>query len=101
MLASSKCNLGPPPPALGYRLVGTRRDRPEWSGWGESTHTADRLVSTPDTPEDRDALTDAADWLASMLADSPRAEAELIKAAAPGRCATGGERGDRAGPARW
>lgn len=59
ILAATKCNVGPLPTSLAYRLVGTENGaaRVEWLG--ETDHTADELVSNRaglGDSEERDAL---------------------------------------------
>lgn len=82
VLAATKSNLGPPPPALGYQLV-TDDDRGcarvQWTG--VTAHTADALVAAPSTTEERTALDEATEWLGSMLDKGARARSELTRAA--------------------
>ncbi|MGI8937812.1 MAG: AAA family ATPase [Iamia sp.] len=82
VLAQTKSNLGPPPPALGYQLSADDDRgcaRVEWLG--VTAHTADGLVAAPQTAEERSALDEATDWLRSMLADEPRLRSELARRA--------------------
>lgn len=70
VLASTKSNLGPPPPALNYRLAGCENGaaRVEWEG--HSSHTAETLVQTQNT-EEHGAMQDAVAFLCEILADGP------------------------------
>src|SRR5579872_1477961 len=68
ILASSKSNLGPPMPALRYRLqtLDEQRVRVEWLG--TSTYTASALLSQS-TEKASDTTTAAMEWLRDTLSD--------------------------------
>lgn len=81
VLAVTKNNLAAPVPALAFRLVAdTERGcaRIEWDG--ETGHTADQLLATPDS-EERTAGDDAADFLTECLAAGPLPAAEVKRLA--------------------
>lgn len=70
VLASTKSNLGPPPPSLNFRLEGCENGaaRVEWEG--HSTHSAESLVQTQQGSEgDRTAHDEACDFLRELLGD--------------------------------
>jgi hypothetical protein len=71
VLALVKSNLGPRMPSLGFRIVTTESGvaRIEWLG--ESSHTTERLLAEPVTPEERSALEEAVDVLREILQDGP------------------------------
>jgi hypothetical protein len=85
VLASSKSNLGPPPPSLRYRLqpVGDGAyPRVEWLG--ESHHSAQDLLRAQTNEEgdgDQSALEEARDFLLTFLAEGPRRATEGEEAA--------------------
>jgi len=70
VLASTKSNLGPPPPALTYRLTGCENGAARIDWEGHSAHTAETLVQTAN-PEEHGALQDAVSFLRDVLADGP------------------------------
>jgi hypothetical protein len=67
VLASTKSNLGPPPPSLAYRLVGTENDAAAIRWEGIARHSADELLSSSSelSPERQEIITYVLD------ADSP------------------------------
>ena len=78
VLAVTKCNLAPIAPALGFTVesatVESAAGTVETSGivWGEATgHTAAQLLAMPSDDEERGAVGEAADVLASILAGGP------------------------------
>jgi hypothetical protein len=81
VLASTKSNLGPPPPALNYRLVGCENGaaRVEWEG--HSTHTAETLVQNQVSSEDRSAMDEAIAFLRESLSIGIRLAKEVQKEA--------------------
>lgn len=76
VLASSKCNLAPEPPALRYRLEEADNGavRVRWEG--EAGRSARDLLSAPD-PEERTAREAAERYLRGELSEGPRPVAEL------------------------
>jgi hypothetical protein len=70
VLASTKSNLGPPPPSLVLWLKGCENGaaRVEWEG--HSTHNAETLVQQG-SDEERGALGEAIAFLREVLADGP------------------------------
>jgi hypothetical protein len=80
VLARVKGNLGPPFPALGYRLVAADGVvRLEWLG--ETTHTAAELLQEPADEEERTALEEAEEWLQDFLAAGPEPATKVLRAA--------------------
>jgi hypothetical protein len=80
-LASGKSNLGPPPPALRYRLIvadGETQPRVEWLG--ACGYTADTLVAQS-AGDELGALEGATLWLEEALADGTRPAAEMKRLA--------------------
>ncbi|MFN0095069.1 MAG: AAA family ATPase [Dehalococcoidia bacterium] len=78
VLASIKSNLGPPPPALGLRVVPHgETSRIEWLG--ETDLTADQLVAPP--PNDGRRIDEAADFLRAELANGPVSSKDLYERA--------------------
>lgn len=72
ILASQKCNIGPEPPSLSYRLesvADTDVARLVWTG--ESHHQASGLTSGPRTDDERAVSEEAKDWLLALLKDGP------------------------------
>jgi len=73
VLARVKCNLAAPWPSLSYRLVPTAGTvAVEWGG--EVTHTAETLLAaanTPEDPEERTRVDEAAEAIRAMLAGGP------------------------------
>lgn len=69
VLASTKSNLGPPPPALNYRLTGCVNGaaRVDWEG--HSTHTAETLVRDQGNDGERTAHDEACAFLRDLLGD--------------------------------
>lgn len=80
ILVSTKSNLGPPPPALAYRIVGVEdTSRVQWEGATE--HTAAGLLALPDTEDQRTARAEAEDFLTELLANGPMLSIDLLKEA--------------------
>lgn len=69
VIASSKSNLGPPPPALAYRLENCENGMARVAWDGISQHTAQTLVAQPQSDEERSALDEAIDWLRDLLSE--------------------------------
>ncbi|MFC1639216.1 bifunctional DNA primase/polymerase [Gemmatimonadota bacterium] len=87
IFAPVKANLAPRQPSLVFRLEGTTIEtsagvcsvaRIVWCG--ESSHSADDLVSMTD-PEERSALADAREFLLDVLRDGPRLAEEVTQEA--------------------
>jgi hypothetical protein len=93
VLASTKSNLGPPMPALRYRLATPVKgieeledlwDVPAVDWLGECDLNATTLLAAPPsaTPEATSSKVDEAmEWLTAALADGPQAAADLERAA--------------------
>ncbi len=81
ILASTKCNLGPPPPSLAYRLEGHENGAGYIVWEGVTTHTADALVSQPQGDEERTAREEAKDFLRDVLASGPVPSKEILRQA--------------------
>jgi AAA domain len=83
VLASSKSNLGPPLPALRYRLVveeGQTQPRVEWLGTCD--YTADALLAANAEEQPAGAVEEAIEWLEEQLASGPRRGTEIKQLAA-------------------
>jgi hypothetical protein len=83
ILASTKDNLGLPPPSLAFRLLsspGSDVARVVWEG--ESQWTAGQLLreSASGVPT-HSLLADAREWLRAALADGPRSAREILREA--------------------
>jgi hypothetical protein len=72
VLAPLKSNLAQPASSLAFSLTEADNGavRVEWLG--ETTYTADALLSAPIDPEERSALGEAKDFLRDALKDAPR-----------------------------
>jgi hypothetical protein len=71
-----KSNLAPKSPSLGFRIVNGR------FGWtGESTLTADEILTVAAPGEKKTDLDDAKDFLKSVLGDGPLPSTEIVKQA--------------------
>jgi hypothetical protein len=81
VLASSKCNVGPKPASLTYRIVGADNGASRIDWLGASPHTAEGLLAQPANDEDRSAVDEAVEFLRERLADGP-VEAATVKAEA-------------------
>ena len=71
ILASTKSNLGPPPPALAYRLVGAPNGAATIALDGPSRHTATTLVASAAPDSASTTLDEARSVLTAILADGP------------------------------
>jgi hypothetical protein len=83
LIASSKCNLGPKPETLAYRLVsvpGTDVARVEWDGTSALSANA-LLAASAGEDEERSALSEACAWLQDYLTIGARPAADVLKAA--------------------
>jgi hypothetical protein len=83
VMAPQKCNLGPLPPALRFRLAGstdTDAARVVWDEQPVSINAAGLLAAAGDD-EERSALGEAADWLQNYLSLGPRPAVDALKAA--------------------
>jgi hypothetical protein len=81
IVAVTKSNLGPKPPALAYRLISDDNLGCAVIVWdGTAHHTADELLATehPAQRTERDA---AVEWLIEFLSDGPRSAEDVIKEA--------------------
>lgn len=67
VLAVTKCNLAPEPPALAYRLQGADNGvaRVQWCG--ESTASAATLLASPSGEDERSERDEAVEWLDGFL----------------------------------
>jgi hypothetical protein len=84
ILASTKDNLGRPPPSLAFRLLaspGSQVARVVWDG--ESQWTAGQLLreSASGVPP-HSLLAEAQEWLRAALADGPRPARQILREAA-------------------
>jgi hypothetical protein len=83
ILASTKDNLGRPPPSLAFRLLaspGSHVARVVWDG--ESQWTAGQLLRESAAGiTSRSLLTDAREWLRTALADGPRSAGDIAREA--------------------
>lgn len=80
VLAATKANLAPRPPALAYRLEAAENDHPRVQWEGETDHRAADLLDRPD-PDERTARDEAAAFLRVELSRGPRPVTELKAAA--------------------
>ena len=80
-MASTKCNLAAPPSALLYRLEANESGivRVVWEG--VTSHTASSLLAAPTGSEERDALTEAIEFLRAALADGERTADDVTREA--------------------
>ena len=81
ILASTKCNFGPQPPSLVYRLEGHANGAGYVIWKVVTTHTADALVSQPQGYEERTAREEAIDFLRDALASGPVSPKEILRQA--------------------
>jgi hypothetical protein len=83
ILASSKGNLGRPPPSLAFRLVAAPDSHVARVVWdGESQWTAQELLREADSgATSRSLLAEARDWLSAALADGPRSAGDILREA--------------------
>jgi hypothetical protein len=82
ILAPLKCNIGPSPPALRYRLIGvpgTDVARVEWDTESVSFDAAGLLAAAAGGDEDRSALQEAAEWLTDYLAGGPKPADDALR----------------------
>jgi putative DNA primase/helicase len=84
VLASTKQNLAPEPPALAYQLVGADNGAAKVEWLGSSTATASTLLSSHEGDDERTARDEASEWLIDYLeTNGGRAKAgDAIRAAA-------------------
>lgn len=81
ILASTKCNLATLPPALAFR-VGSMAGGVPYIIWeGATAHTASSLLSAPDDSEGGSAMSEAQDFLRSLLSDGRVAAEEVLREA--------------------
>lgn len=80
ILANTKSNLAPMPPALAYRMVGTENGSVRVQWIGATTHSADQLLAVDDG-ERGDARGEAKAFLRDILADGPRPVKEILREA--------------------
>ena len=82
ILAPTKCNIGPHPPALRFRLQGVPGSDVARVVWDETPVSIDAAALLAAVPGDRDegsALSRACDWLEGLLVQGPRAAAEVLR----------------------
>jgi hypothetical protein len=83
ILASTKDNLGRPPPSLAFRLLaslGSQVARVVWDG--ESQWTAGQLLrESASGVVSRSLLTEAREWLRAALAEGPRSATDILREA--------------------
>src|SRR5207253_3018006 len=79
VLASVKCNLAPPPPALAYRLETASNGSPRVEWDGEANYTADSLLTAAmETADERDEARLAVDYLRDVLAERRQLSTDVI-----------------------
>ena len=82
VLATLKTNLGPPPRALTYRIVGSDSGVATIEWLEPIDLTADEaLLAVDNEPKSELAIVVASEWLAAALKDGPRPATEVIAAA--------------------
>lgn len=82
ILAPTKCNIGPEPPALRYRLEGVPDSdaaRVVWDSEPVNVNAAGLLAATGDGEEERSALQEACDWLTDYLSLGARPASDIFK----------------------
>ena len=82
VVAPTKCNVGPEPPALRYRLEaapGSDAARVVWDAEPVPHGAAGLLAAAGD--DERGALADATDWLRDYLSLGPQPAGEVLKSA--------------------
>ncbi len=83
VLASVKCNLGPPPQSISYRIVGAENgsSRIEWLGWSE--HTAESLTEARANEQgemgERSKTEECAECLEDWLTPSGMERKEVLR----------------------
>jgi AAA domain-containing protein len=77
ILAATKSNLGPPMPALRYRIQPAEDGTPRVEWLGPSPHTASQLLRPPDENDEPSAEEEAMEFLRAALADGERLVAEV------------------------
>jgi len=81
ILASQKCNLAPPPTALGYYMQTADNGEPYIQWDGETNHTANGLLAAPTDMSEKPALNEACRFLKDLLEDGSRSVTEIQKEA--------------------
>jgi hypothetical protein len=83
ILASTKDNLGRPPPALAFRLMTSPDSHVARVVWdGESQWTANQLLrESASGVASRSLLAEAREWLRAALADGPRPARDILREA--------------------
>jgi hypothetical protein len=83
ILASTKGNLGRPPPSLAFRLVAAPDSHVARVVWdGESQWTAQELLREGESgATSRSLLAEAREWLSAALADGPRSAGDVLREA--------------------
>ena len=83
ILASTKDNLGLPPPSLAFRLVPFPGSQVASIAWdGESPWTADQLLrESASGVASHSLLTEAREWLRAELAEGPRSAGDILRGA--------------------
>jgi hypothetical protein len=82
ILAPTKCNIGPHPPALRFRLEslpGTDVAKVVWDSAPVTFDAAGLLAAAAGDDEERSALGEACDWLGQLLALEPRPVADVLR----------------------
>jgi hypothetical protein len=82
ILAPTKCNIGPEPPALRFRLDGVPGAdvaRVTWDAAPVAINAATLLAATGDGEEERSALQEAIDWLTDYLSLGARPASDIFK----------------------
>jgi AAA domain len=82
VIAPVKCNIGPHPPALRFRLEsvsGTDVARVVWDDAPVSIDAAGLLAVATGDQEERSALEEASDWLRELLELGPKPAAEVLR----------------------
>jgi hypothetical protein len=80
ILAGIKSNLAPLPPSLSY-VIENSGDIPRIAWGGTSNHTADALLATPQTPEEKSAFDEAREFLLEVLSEGMINANEIFKEA--------------------
>ena len=80
ILAATKSNLGPPPPALAFQVEANHDGTARIAWLGPSEHDAGSLLATAEEARTT-KISEATAWLHSYLGDGPHPQREIVAAA--------------------
>lgn len=81
ILASTKCNLAPPPPSFAYRFMPAPNGVACIQWEGETNHTATSLLAGPIDQSEKPAIAEASRFLRDMLEDTSKGVTEIKREA--------------------